>query len=1279
MFTLTVGMLPTGPELRPSQWTLFTEGNDRVVGRGDQNGDIWALGGDDYMTADGWNIGLHGEDGNDILEFMSYSGSGDGGAGADTFIFDGFSLLAGTDADTWATITDFENGIDRIGIVNGTAGVESFADLTAHMAQHGANVEVSLQGLPVIELFGTQGYAFGGAGYDYFVFDSAMLEAEAWEELWATIGDFHHGADKLVFLNGSDGLTSFADITPFMSQVGDDVKIAIAGRPAIVIEDVTLMDLTADDFLFVSQPSALTAGINGQALRIGSTVGLQTISANGYSNITVTGTNLGNALDFTGVTLSGISAIKGLDGDDIIVGSDGADKIHGDAGNDALDGGEDDDTLIGGAGDDLLNGGLGDDLFQVKGTGEGYDAVTGGAGVDTISATANNTAIGLTSLSGIESITAGGYSGVYIRGSADDDTLDFSLSTLVGISKIDGGAGDDAITGSAGNDTILGSAGNDTLLGGDGNDIFQFTGSAAGSDTIDGGAGTDTIAALANNAVIRLGAFSNIETISGGSYTGVTIAGSDDADSLDFTGVTLSAITRISGNGGDDTIVGNAAANVIAGGNGNDTLLGGEGNDTLTGDAGDDVLIGGAGNDSLNGGAGVDWVDYSTYSSNLSISLAVTTAQGVTGGETDTITNVENVRAGSGSDTLTGTSAANILDGGAGADTLNGGSGNDTLLGGDGNDGLNGGDGLDLLDGGEGDDILNGEGGNDTLFGGAGNDQLNGGAGADVLNGGDGNDALTGGDANDVLSGGAGTDQLYGGIGDDVVEGGDGNDTMTGDAGADQMSGGNGDDYIYAGDGNDVIYGDAGNDMVTGDVGDDVIAPGSGNDMVYAGAGIDTLTYAASASPWAIDLAANSATSGTESDGVYDFENVETGAGNDVIAGTGSANVLSGGAGNDRISGRGGDDTINGGDGTDVAVFAGLASSYSITATGGNIQIVDNAVGEDGNDGTDTLVGVEVAEFKDGQQVGLAAPVILDLDGGGVTTIAASASNARYDMDGDGLTDDTSWMGTGEGMLFLDRDGDGTLTDAREFTFVNDVPGAASDLAGLRAFDSNGDGILSAADDRFAQFGVWQDRDGDGAVDEGEIATLGGSGVQSINLEGTANEARYQLGDAVIVNKGSFTRSDGTTAEFVDAALTYVSAAAPAATPADEQRPDANALAASVDGIGTNAIDPFQAADALSSALEAASDDNSDQIGSLAWRRRNLVRVLESPPAIARLMPEDPLAEALAPAPADPTAVKVDQLVASLVQGMVTFGAKSAGDGLTHWKQEAPRPIDLVA
>ncbi|WP_411286572.1 M10 family metallopeptidase [Phenylobacterium sp.] len=80
---------------------------------------------------------------------------------------------------------------------------------------------------------------------------------------------------------------------------------------------------------------------------------------------------------------------------------------------------------------------------------------------------------------------------------------------------------------------------------------------------------------------------------------------------------------------------------------------------------------------------------------------------------TSLTTVIENVIAGSGSDTITGNSAANALYGRAGNDILDGGLGNDTL------------------DGGIGNDTLNGGVGNDTLTGEAGSDNLTGGAGAD--------------------------------------------------------------------------------------------------------------------------------------------------------------------------------------------------------------------------------------------------------------------------------------------------------------------------------------------------------------------------------------------------------------------------------------------------------------------------------------------------------------------------------------------------------------------
>ncbi|MBO9621149.1 MAG: hypothetical protein J7500_00215 [Sphingomonas sp.] len=263
----------------------------------------------------------------------------------------------------------------------------------------------------------------------------------------------------------------------------------------------------------------------------------------------------------------------------------------------------------------------------------------------------------------------------------------------------------------------------------------------------------------------------------------------------------------------------------------------------------------------------------------------------------------------------------------------------------------------------------------------------------------------------------------------------------------------------------------------------------------------------------------------------------------DWLAGGDGNDVLVGLWGDDHLWGNAGDDQLLGGAGLDRAYFFGARSAYSIVTSRGTVRVVDNAPATDGSDGTDTISSIEQLVFKAGETVSVSSPIILDLDGNGVTTVAAEDSDALYDLDGDGLADDTSWIGNTEGFLFLDRDGNGTVTNAGEFSFIDDVAGATSDLAGLKAFDSNADNKLSSADARWADFKVWRDNDGDGAVDSGEILSLATVGLQSLNLVGTAVESTSRFGEVAILNRGSYTTTSGTTRQFVDAALTYFSAA----------------------------------------------------------------------------------------------------------------------------------------
>lgn len=97
-----------------------------------------------------------------------------------------------------------------------------------------------------------------------------------------------------------------------------------------------------------------------------------------------------------------------------------------------------------------------------------------------------------------------------------------------------------------------------------------------------------------------------------------------------------------------------------------------------------------------NGGR--DWIDMSTLQGNIQARLTAGTATSVDGVQwfsLATSTRIENLYAGDGNDTVTGSSFANEIWGARGRDRLVGNGGNDTLVGGTGNDTLLGGSGED--------------------------------------------------------------------------------------------------------------------------------------------------------------------------------------------------------------------------------------------------------------------------------------------------------------------------------------------------------------------------------------------------------------------------------------------------------------------------------------------------------------------------------------------------------------------------------------------------------
>ena len=120
-------------------------------------------------------------------------------------------------------------------------------------------------------------------------------------------------------------------------------------------------------------------------------------------------------------------------------------------------------------------------------------------------------------------------------------------------------------------------------------------------------------------------------------------------------------------------------------------------------------------------------------------------------------------------------------------------------------------------------------------------------------------------------------------------------------------------------------------------------------------------------------------------------------------------------------------------------------------------------------------------------------PIVLDLDRDGSLDLVSDSRGG--------------WAGPSDGFLAIDADGSGAIDQANEIAFTEWDENARTDLEGLAlAFDTNEDGTFDAQDERFAEFSVWQDANGDRVSQADELKSLADAGITSIDLSGVPYE-----------------------------------------------------------------------------------------------------------------------------------------------------------------------------
>ncbi|MEO0249820.1 MAG: calcium-binding protein, partial [candidate division WOR-3 bacterium] len=158
-------------------------------------------------------------------------------------------------------------------------------------------------------------------------------------------------------------------------------------------------------------------------------------------------------------------------------------------------------------------------------------------------------------------------------------------------------------------------------------------------------------------------------------------------------------------------------------------------------------------------------------------------------------------------------------------------------------------------------------------------------------------------------------------------------------------------------------------------------------------------------------------------------------------------------------------------------------------------------------------------------------PLVLDLDNDGVETTHLK-EGAYFDHGSDGFAEQTGWAAADDGILVMDRNGDGIINDGKELfadqTILKNGTKAAHGFAALAEWDENTDGKIDSADTIWSRLAVWQDIDGDGYAAPDEVYSLDDIGIKAITL-GYTNTNLPDANGNTVAHQGTFIRTDDTT------------------------------------------------------------------------------------------------------------------------------------------------------